>query len=432
MPIFNVLSAMTTGLRKIAELAHRVDAEIKQASRPTDVFTPDSVQPFFVIHPDHLDGWRVRVDDETWSRLGAFAKPMVLVDSEDAIQGKLYALSPQDLQDFRAGLPVLKFMALNKTRGPLGKGGRKKDELEVSLRAALEFEVYRRDFETRAIDALEAKRHGRNIDPTKSTALDFLAVCAWIDGVATKGRDAGAGNPKTGNEKLALFENLREQGRKIAAERVTDATRPQEIRDAIINDIFSCDSPGLKPSDFDEARSRAAGHVKLLMRANAHATAVAETKHALSKRQRAVLEKVDGRRKKPFDPTKKEVMTKYEHSLIVANAFTAVELAEIAIRADIEPNLLCSAHALAWPEFGIARKIGRLGGGQGVKFDAREIALLHRAILVDEERRPQSMFSAVHALLAEYALDAMPFAGWAAHFAEAIEIVGGEAPDPEK
>lgn len=432
MSSFNVLSAMTTGLRKIVALAHRADAEIKKASRPTDVFTLDGVQPLFIIHPDRLEGWRGRVGDEVWSRLSVFPKPMVLTDAEDAIQRGNYALSPHDLRDFRAGLPVLKIMALNKIRDPLGKGGRRKDELEVSLRAALEFEVYRRDIEIRAIDALEAKTQGRNVDPTKSTALDVLADRAWIDGVATKGRGAGGGNPKTNDEKLAFLESLREEGRKTAAERGANATRPQEIRDAIINDILSSDRTGLTPSDFDGARSRAAAHVKLLMRASAHATAVAETKHTFSKRQRALLGKIDGRRKKPFDPFKKEVMTKYEHNIIVANAFTAAELAELAICADIDPNLLCPTHALAWPEFEIARKIGHLGRGHAVKFEAREVALLHRSILIDDERRPQSMFSAVHAVLAEYALDAMPFAGWAAHFGEAIEIGCGGAPDVDE
>jgi hypothetical protein len=423
MAIFNIRSAMDSAIAKIKVMTSIATGVIETSGRPTDVFTPDCVQPIFVIHPDHLDGWRGRVADEIWSRLSVFPKPMVLTDTEEAVQRGNYALSPHDLRDFRAGLPVLKIMALNKIRDPLGIGGRKKDELEVSLRAALEFEVYRRDIEIRAIDALQAKRHGRNIDPTKSTALEFLAVRAWIDGVATKGRGAGAGNPKTDDEKFAFFDSLREEGRKIATEREGDATRPREIRDAIISDIFSCDTNDFKPADFNEARTRAAGHVELLMRANAHATAVAKTKHTFSKRLRAFLKKIDGRRKKSFDPFKKEVMTKYEHNLIVANAFTAAELAELAICANIDPNLLCPAHALAWPEFGIARKIGRLGRGEDVHFEANETGLLFRCILVAIERRPPSLYPEVHELLAEYALDAMPIEAWKAHFGEAIDVV---------
>ncbi len=399
---------------KVFVLARRTDEEIKNSARPTDVLPIAEVIPQFVVHPDHRHDWKGHVDPEVWERLQAFAEPIVLCDTEEAIQRGLYALSRDEIPAFREGAPLLRMMSAVKVRVPLGIGGRVKDLIEVDLRSALGFEVYRREIELAAIYALKERREGLNVDPTATSGLDILVDLAWVDGIRPSDRRAKKGSPPTVDEKLDFFTKLRDEGRRLATARVPGAGSPHEVRNQIIERVFAKNTG--KSENLDAAMAIAAGHVALFARAWGHASAVAETKTGWAKRAFAHMNRQDGRRKRPFDPFAAETMKKAEHSKIVQHAFTPLELVEIGYCADIDPNLLCPAHALAWPEYAVARKLGRLKRGQEVAFEGVDAAVLRHAIFDEGEDRQMSMYSALRDLLREYALDCVALNVWQFQF----------------
>ncbi|WP_441524544.1 hypothetical protein [Bosea sp. TAB14] len=409
---------MAKSLHRNKVLLERTRATIDQSPRPTDALLIDLVAPFFVVHLDHLDGWASRIDAETLQRLPLFARPNVLLGTEEEIQRSACALDPKERVQFRAGIPVFKVPVPIDIRPQASRGGRTKDVIEIALREALAVEVFRCDIELRAIEALRARREGRSVDPTDIPEISTLANMVWVNDFPTKGRKVKAnrkGNgPADSDAWCDVFKALHDEGRKIAVARTVGASRPEEVQRAIIADIFSQGA-----LELTAAASKITRRVELMMRGYREATRATELKHKFSKRQRKHLARTDGRRRKAYDPTKVEIMTKREHSILTQNSFSAKELAEIAFLADVDVNLLCMSHVLASPEFAMARKLGRWAQGKDLTFDAREIFLLDRLVVPENGRRPPSVFAEVHELLADYALDVMPFGAWRERLAAA-------------
>lgn len=424
MAFFNSTHSMADALARLEILIGKAREVIGGSPRPTDAFPIEEVQPFFVVNSDHLDGWQSQIDQETLKRLSLFARPNVLVETEERLQAQPYALSPKELAAFRAGIPVLKMRFPLQIRDTLPKGGRTKDAGEIALRHALAFEVYRRDIELRAIEALRARKDGRLVDPTETPKTSLLADMVWVEDFPRKGQPVktnreGSG-PADADAWCDVLEALRDEGRKLVLVKAIGASRPEEVQAAIIADVFRHDTPGLTSADLDAASTESARQVELLMRAYRHATRIAERKHDLSGRLRKHLSQNDGRRTRPYDPVQVEIMTKLDHSIITANHFTARELVEIAILADIDPNLVCTSHALASVEFGIARKLGRYGRGEDIVFSALEVEWLRYYVLPETPSGPASMYDELHELLAGYALKLLPLWKWRAR----IEAAG--------
>lgn len=411
MTFANDINSMSRTLNQIMVQIAKTRELIDQSPRPTDAIPVEATLPFFVIHPDHLDGWKSRVDEETLKRLSLCARPNVFIAREEEIQALPYALDKKELADFRRGKPVLIMATVHQIREPLRRGGRTKDVIEVELREALAFEVYRRDIEIRAIEALQAKKDGRSVSPTKLPEISTLASMVWVDDLPMKQRKVEAnqeGNgPADADEWCNALSAFYKEGRRLAVARTIGANRPKQAENAIIAETYRLDTPELTSSDLRAALKEAARHVELLMRAYKWATRRAELKYDLSQRLHEHLTKPDGRRTKPYDPVQVEIMTKLDHIILTQNTFTAKELTEIAFLADSDPNLLCTSHMLASVEFGIARQLGRRARGKKMAFDRREVDTLSWILLSQSGERSLAAYPEVHALIADYAIKLM-------------------------
>ena len=401
MTFANDINSMSRTLNQLAIQAAKTRELIDQSLRPTDAIPVEVTLPFFVIHPDHLDGWKSRVDEETLKRLSLCARPNVFIAREEEIQALPYALDKKELADFRRGKPVLIMATVHQIREPLRRGGRTKDVIEAALREALAFEVYRRDIELRAIEALRAKKDGRVVDATDIPKVCTLSGMVWVKDFPAKGRNlqanrAGDG-PADEDAWLTVVAALQDEGRKLAAGRIRNVKTPDEAQAKIIARVFERDTSAWESNDFDAYSAELVRPVELLMRAVCWVTELTQCKQKLSRRLRKHLSQNDGRRTKPYDPVQVEIMTKLEHSIITQNSFTAKELTEIAFLADIDPNLLCTSHILASVEFGIARQLGRWTRGEKMAFDRREVDTLSRTLLWTAGGSPSEAFTEVHA-----------------------------------
>ena len=80
-------------------------------------------------------------------------------------------------------------------------------------------------------------------------------------------------------------------------------------------------------------------------------------------------------------------MTKRRHGYFSKCEFSTFELMLIAFTADIDPNLISTAHALATREFILARMLRQLYWRQRPRPEFRELPLLHE-LLFDADDRP--------------------------------------------
>ena len=103
-------------------------------------------------------------------------------------------------------------------------------------------------------------------------------------------------------------------------------------------------------------------------------------------------------------------MTSQQHAMFARNKFTALELAFVALAADVDPNLLTANHVLATPEFRLARKLGRIGRGNRTSLDNEEIRDLQELIFGRRGHAGGAMYLEVHRYLAECALELLPAA----------------------
>lgn len=264
---------------------------------------------------------------------------------------------------------------------------------------------------------MRAQFDGANRPVAKGAGLDALAQLAWVPGVPTKGTAADKSLSEA-DRRLALFETLRLEGEKHAVRRVPGLSEPAGAETNIVEQVRDRASAGRPRAEFQIAIEVAASWVHTLMRACAHVTDVAEEKHQLAKRSK----KVEGLSRPPKgdNPFHREPLTSQQHALFVRNEFTAVELAFVALAADVDPNLLSTNHVLATPEFRLARKIGRIGRGNQLSFDGEEIRDLQELILGRRGHAGGAIYLEVHRYLAECALELLPRAEWSHRLNEAI------------
>ena len=104
-------------------------------------------------------------------------------------------------------------------------------------------------------------------------------------------------------------------------------------------------------------------------------------------------------------------MTRGQHELFTRNEFSALELAFIAVAADVDPNLVTVNHVLATPEFRLARKLGQIGRGHQAVLDLEEIKDLNELILGEQGHAEGAMYREVHRYLAECTLDILALPG---------------------
>lgn len=389
-------------LEKIDKLAAACRAEIESSDRPLDAVPTRWVIPLFLVNPDHVVGWEQSVAAEVWDRIQHLQQEReLLVGSEEELKRTPFALSDSEQRQFRNG-PVLRMMLLMDLWRARNQGGRTKSAVEIAVRKALAFEVFRRDIEISAlISCLSERFDNKSIPIVKGGGLNVLAEQAWVPGVPTKGKVARA---KIGiDKKLAQFEALRPEGEKLAVARIPGLEKPSDLEPIIVAQAREAAGTAQSKADFENAIRGAGSWVRILMQACAHLTEISEEKHKLAKRAK----KIEALRRPPKDGNLfwREPMTRQQHALFSGDEFSAVELAVIAVVADVDPNLITANHILATPEFRLARKLGRIGRGVQATFDLDDEWVLREFVLGQRGHADGAMFQGVHRFLAGCARD---------------------------
>ncbi|MDU1497540.1 MAG: hypothetical protein E6614_01920 [Bradyrhizobium sp.] len=397
-------------LEKIKKLAAACRAEIEASDRPLDAMPVQWVLPFFFVHPNRAEGWWLHVGPEVWARIGRLKQePESLIVTEAELQKTPFALSHAEMQQFRNG-PMLRMLSLVDLRLARQRGGRLKRHVELAIREALELEVFRRDPEIGALlSCMQAQFDHVDVPVIRGAGLNTLAELAWVPGIPTK-RKAADDSLSEEDRRLALFETLRAEGEKLAVGRLPGLSEPAEAEAAVIAQIRALAGTSRSRAEFEDAIEAAANWVHTLAKACVHTKDVAEEKHQLAKRAKDV--EALKRPPKGNNPFHQEPMTRQQHELFTRNEFSALELAFIAVAADVDPNLITINHVLATPEFRLARKLGQIGRGhQAVVLDSEEIKDLNELILGEQGHAEGAMYREVHRYLAECTLDILALPG---------------------
>lgn len=415
----------------IAEVARACDEDIAKSDRPTDSFPLKAIIPLFVVDENRLDGWKDRVAPELWKPLATLTdRCFVCPTEETGMQSKYYALDHKDLMDFRQGLPVLKIIHAIKHDQILND--RTKHMSELKIREALEFAVFSGDIAIGELQTGKLRLFNKNpAAAAREDGLEFLRQYAWTDGVPTKG-EAKDKTLSKGDQQLVLLRNLRREGEILAVKCVPTAVSPADVVQRISDHVQCWAAAGRTAAEYDEALVNAAAPVKILMKACAHVTAWNNEKRALGKaakkaRERAAkrLQKANQReldlqagiprrrRWRPLDLIA-DPMTKRRHGHFSKCEFSTFELMLIAFTADVDPNLISTAHALATREFILARMLRQLYWRQRPRPEFSELPLLHE-LLFDADDRPQ-FCQDTRAFLTKAALDLASRERWAAWF----------------
>jgi hypothetical protein len=402
-------------------LAKACIEEIERSERPTDAFPLAALIPLFVVDLDHLMDWPARVPDAVWTALGRITERCYVSYANEAeLRNAYYALDHNELLRFRAGTPILKIVSAIKTTSVFNVGGRTKHSVEVKIREALEFEVFRREIEIAALQSAKARLSNLDVVATRGAGLEYLRANSWVDGVPTKGV---AGNKKRSkaDSRGALFEALRVEGEKLAIKIAPGAISPTHVEDSIKKQVNVWAAGKREAAEFDDAIAAAALPIRILMKACSYVTAMSGEKHALAKagmnadeRARARAEKEakprERPRRKPLFPIP-DPMTKKMHTDFSKSPFSPFELILIASAANIDPNLLSAEHALATLEFNLARKLRACRYEQRVLLAPAELLLLNELICAPPEK--PVLYPQVRQFLTKLALELQTREKWA-------------------
>jgi hypothetical protein len=424
--------------RAIADLAKACEAEIAKADRPTDAFPLRAIVPLFIVDNAQLTGWKERVPPAIWQPLASLAgRCFVCPSNERELQSKHHALGHEDLTKFRQGIPILKIISAMKPEQTFNVGGRTKHVTEIKIREALAFEVFTKDIEIGEL--LSAKANARktcSVVAARGSGLEYLLQHAWVDGVPRKGAAMDQTLPKNDRQR-ALFESLRAEGETLAVKFAPRALSPSHVETTIVQHVNGWSAVSRTPADFDEALATAALPVNILMKACAFVTELTKAKRALAKAIKKAEERAAKRARKadqleldlaaanrqrprwrPLDPIA-DPMTKRRHQYFSECTFSPFELTYVAFAADVDPNLLSTTHALATPEFTLARTLRQLYWGQKVRPEFAELSSLHE--LVFGQSNEHHLYPDARAFLAKLALELETRERWAAWFDNPIE-----------
>lgn len=378
----------------VTEHVRACEKIIARSERPTDVFPLDALAVLFVVHEDHIRGWDGRIDSMVWDRVAQLTDHCFLCPyGEQVLQSEYFALTHQELTEFRRGVPILKIAAAIDTRTILARGGRTKHDAEIKLRNALSFEVFRQDIAVGALLAGQDDLDGKRVKPDRGSGLQHLCKHSWVDGVPFKGH-ARQKALAPFDRKLTLMGSLRDEGEAVAATFVAGAVEPKQVVDMIIKQVAASTTTMRTPKQFEDALAAATSSVKTLMRACAHITELSEGKVGLSRETHKADERIakreekernrseelaSGKRKRDrwrsLDPIP-DPMTKAMHQTFTRFDFSPEELLIVASLAGIDPNLLCSSHVLATPEFRLAQMLRKMSLGEEYKAGDLEMGVL--------------------------------------------------------
>lgn len=401
--------------RLIGDLIRSCEEEISREVRPADALPVETMIAIFVIHADQEAAWPTRVPAEVWNRLGRYTAQCfpVLADEED-IKGQVWALNHDELRQFRAGTPLLKIVVPFKLR-KLARGTRTNHPIEIAIREALQFEVFRRDVEIAAFKQLAKPGSRRNaVVVERGAGISELVERAWVEGVPTKGLAADLNVP-VHDRASELFSNLRLEGEKHAGKWMPGAL-PEDVVREIVKHVTDAPTERFSAADFETSIANSAYCVKTMMKACVHITTVTREKNAVAKKFQAPSLLNDGRAEPiDLDDYLDEPMNPRQHEILSGGDFSAKDLAYVAMTTDTDPNLLSPEHVLATPEFALARKLGRLSRGARIELAPIEVLDL-RDIIAHE---PARIYAETHEFIRDLAFAIRPRAIWEATLEDA-------------
>lgn len=390
----------------VSDLIKACEDEIAKATRPADAVPIDKMITIFLVRLGDEAGWEARIANELWVRLGRLTQQCLLfLGNEAEVQKEVWALNHHDLNCFRAGIPVLKVIAPFMLR-KLRRGTRTNHDIEIAIREALEFEVFRRDIEIAALQrAKENKSNGASISPIRGVGLIELIDRTWVEGIPTKGLAADERLPHA-DRRVELFSTLRESGER-SAHKWMPGSLPEDVIQKIIEYVAAFPIAELSCAEYEAAVAESAGYVATLMKACAHITKVSREKHAVARKFKSPEAP-----SVPIDLAQYagEPMNPRQHELLSAGEFSAMELAYIASEADVDPNLLSPSHVLATPEFVLARKLGRLCRCAQLEFSHAEVGDLHDWLVC---KKSIEMYPDIHDFLTRMAFSIRSPEWWA-------------------
>jgi len=380
--------------RAVTEHIRACEAIIAHSDRPTDAFPLEALIVLFVVDEAQMPGWQDRVHDRVWDRVALLTDHCFLCPYRELdLQSQYFALNHQEVIDFRRGVPILKIVSAIDTRTILSRGGRTKQDVEVKIRKALAYEVFRRDVVVGQLQAAQDRLDGKLVEAERGSGLSYLSEHAWVEGVPCKG-DAKKEVQDPFVRKLTVMSSLRAEGESVATEFVPGAGEPKVVVDLIVKQVAAATANMHLREDYDAALASEASSVKILMKACAGITELSEDKIELSKATRKADERIakreekekkraeelaSGERKRDrwreLDPIPAP-MTKEMHQAFTRRDFSPEELVFIAATAGIDPNLLCIAHVLATPEFRLAQMLRKMSFGEEYRAGPLELGVL--------------------------------------------------------
>jgi hypothetical protein len=409
----------------IVDLARACEEEIARSDRPTDAFPLKAIVALFLVNKQHLAGWEKQVPEEVLTALQQLRVRCFLCPAEEAqLQNKFYALPHAELVRFRESTPILKIVSAFRFDYEFHVGGRVKNVTETKIREALEFEVFARDIEIGALLSARSRMTTSPIVASKGSGLDHLRQCAWIEGVPSKGEAVHA--ELCGDRRLALIESLRWEGQKLAVKFVPTAASAAQVESAIVAQVDRWSGVGRTAAEYEEALAGPAASVRILMKACAHVTKAAETKHAVAKATKKADLRAAARAKKQAICLEKGIrwrdraapaadpMTKAQHEYLSHGDFSPFELAFVAHAADVDPNLISIEHVLATPLFTIARMLRRLYTRRQLRPEFAELDALSDLIFATHGK--PVLYPVAREFVARAAFDLAPRECWQAWF----------------
>ncbi len=413
--------------RAVTEHIRACEEVIARSDRPTDAFPLEALIVLFVVNEARIPGWEDRVDERVWDRIAQLTDHCFLCPySEPDLQSQYFALNHQELVDFRRGVPILKIVSAIDTRTILSSGGRTKLDVEVTIRKALAYEVFRRDVVVGQLQAAQDRLDGKLVVTERGSGLPYLSEHAWVEGVPCKG-DARKEPIGSFSRKLAVMGSLRAQGESVATEFVPGAGEPQVVVDLIVKQVAASTANMQKREQYDAALTTEAWSIKTLMKACAGITELSEDKVELSKATRKADERIakreekekkrveelaSGERKRDrwraLDPIP-DPMTRALHQEFTSPDFSPEELTFIAAAAGIDPNLLCISHVLATPEFRLAQMLRKMNLREEYLAGPVELGLLRELFGLSDL---DGCYQEARSLLTSFALQRLPQDWW--------------------
>ncbi|MGY6709016.1 MAG: hypothetical protein ACXIVF_11880 [Rhizobiaceae bacterium] len=317
------------------------------AARPFVILANEKILPrptFADVSPailEHLQGRR----------------PDFLVADPDQLFDRGIMLSPDHMERFCSGEPILMAVGADAVPPPLKRGRRQHKALEKLIQDALAIQVY---LKTERICALmrvcrETSRR-MNVPALRNAARELLAAKAWID----DGKNSNDANERA----LAFFRTQYDAGSRLVGAFFADNPSPREAgkreRQHVLRECAGPDARKIAAEGIDHEIER----IRFLLSCLRQATALVQ----------AVQEQADDIR------CDRPVMKATVRTIAGADVDrpSLAQVVRAAVDCDVDLSGLFPSLLVHHELVDLARKLGRFGRGYDVRVDASQVVILQK------------------------------------------------------